>query len=188
VIQYVLKQSFQLRQLLAPLPEPSSWLISEHIFKAVADIIETYDIAGCYRPGKMTCRRQYQEVCLYNLKAVFLPCMEECNFRKIWSQFVEEFLSQSLQTNLNINCLIILLTLCIKASRSILHKLTVLQEFRFEFCCTTDIVTELERHCILLKVLDVTSSKFVTNDCVEYLLKLRSLEKLLTNSMEQSPS
>jgi hypothetical protein len=36
----------------------------------------------------------------------------------------------------------------------------------------------LGRHCTLLKVLDVTYSKLVTDDCVQYLLNLQSLEKL----------
>jgi hypothetical protein len=48
----------------------------------------------------------------------------------------------------------------------------------YESNCTTDIVIELGKNCTLLKLLDIKNSALVTDDCVEYLLKLRNLEIL----------
>jgi hypothetical protein len=101
--------------------------------------------------------------------------------KDIQSRFVQELLSQSLQTNPNIIRLILPPAHDSKISGSVssnLQKLTVLQEFVFEFHCTTDIVIELGKHCKLLKMLDVTSSVLVTDECVEHLLKLQRLTKL----------
>jgi hypothetical protein len=107
--------------------------------------------------------------------------MEVCNISEIHSEFVQELLSQSIHTNPNITHLILPPTPTTKVERSVfsnLHSLTMLQEFNFQFSCTTEILIELGRHCTLLKVLDVTSSVLVTDDCVQYLLNLQSLEKL----------
>jgi hypothetical protein len=181
LIHAVLNQCLELRHLLISQPDSTGRLISEPTFRTVADIIAKYDIAFRSRFSNMIFRRQYEEVCLYLLRAVYVPCMEKCNIKDTGSEFVQDLLSQSLQINLNVTCLILPLTLSNKASRSILrnlHRLTVLQEFRSKFCCTTDILIELGKHCTLLRVLDVTSSTFVTDGCVGYLLNLKSLEEL----------
>jgi hypothetical protein len=188
VFQSVLSRCLQMRQNLASLPNSTCRLLTENTLKPVAETIATYHIALCFRLRNMRYRRQNEEVCLYMLRAVYLQCMEECNIRKIGSEFVQELLSQSLHTNPNITHLVLPPIPTTKVERSVfcnLHRLTVLQKFIFEFSCNTDILIELGRHCTLLKVL-VTSSVLVTDDCVQYLLNLQSLEKLYVSETKIS--
>jgi hypothetical protein len=115
------------------------------------------------------------------LKAVCLPSIKECNLREIKSEFIKETLSQSLQTNPKITHLILPAEPSLQVTRFVygnLHNLTQLQVFEFEVNCGTDVVVELGRHCTLLKILNVRSSVFVTDYCVEDLLNLQNLEKL----------
>jgi hypothetical protein len=172
-----------MRQQLALLPVSFRRPLSEHAVETVTNIIETYDIGGRSRLGRpvITCRRRYEVVCLFILKAVFLPCIEECNIDNIRSEFAQELLSQSLETNTNITRLILPEDASAKVSQCVfsnLQTLRRLQEFTFHCSCTTDIVIELGKHCILLRLLDVTKSRLVTDECVGYLMNLQNLEKL----------
>lgn len=181
VIQDVLKHCFHLRQVLVSLPDSTCRQLSEHVVRAVGDMIETHDIAGHSRPDVMNCRRLYEEVCLSMLRAFFLPCIQDCNMEEIKSEFVQELISKSIQTNPNITRLILPPDPSVQVPLFVVRslcKLTLLQEFRFEFSCTAAIVKELGTHCTLLKILNVGSSQLVNDDCLEYLLKLQTLEKL----------
>jgi hypothetical protein len=181
-IQFVQDQCLEVRQLLESLPTSIGRLISEHSVREFADIITAYDdITGRSRLGILVGRRHHEDVCLSMLRAVHLPCVLECNIKEIRSEFMQELLSLSIQTNPHVARLILPLEPSIKLSRFVLknlHRLTVLQEFRFETGCNTDVVIELGRHCTLLKILDIRSSVDVDDDCIEYLLNLQSLEKL----------
>ncbi|KDR13191.1 uncharacterized protein LOC110835590 [Zootermopsis nevadensis] len=181
VFQLMLKQCVELKEYLMSLPELACKLLMEKIFKTVSAIIASYHLALCSRLRNLDCRLQYEEVCLYMLRVVFLPCIKECNIRDIQNVFVQELVSQSLQTNPNITRLILPHIPTTKVENSVLssfESLAVLQEFNSEFGCTNDIVIELGKHCKLLKVLDITGSKLVTNGCVQYILNMQNLEKL----------
>ncbi|KDR13190.1 hypothetical protein L798_12987 [Zootermopsis nevadensis] len=189
VFQLVLKQCVELKEYLMSLPESACKLLMEKIFKTVSAIIASYHLALCSRLGALACRLQYEEVCLYMLRVVFLPCIKECNIRDIQNVFVQELVSQSLHTNPNITRLILPHIPTTKVVRSVFssfESLAVLQEFSFEFSCTADIVIELGKHCKLLKVLDITGSKLVNDECVQYLLNMRNLEKLYVSETKIS--
>ncbi|XP_021931627.1 uncharacterized protein LOC110835585 isoform X3 [Zootermopsis nevadensis] len=189
VVNSILSLCLKLRELLISLPDPACRELSKSAFRIVTNIIAKYNNVNRSRINNFVFRRLHYDVCLHLLSAVYLPCLEECNFKEIWSEFLQELLSQSLPLNPNIKRLILPLTLCLNVSRFVvsnLQRLILLQEFRSEFCCTTDIAIELGRHCILLKILDVTHSTFVTDGCVEYLLNLTNLEKLNITGTEIS--
>ncbi|XP_021931632.1 uncharacterized protein LOC110835588 isoform X2 [Zootermopsis nevadensis] len=181
VIHAVLSQCLQLREVLTKLQESDGRLLSDYFVRVIARVIEDKDIPGHSREGTMPCRYQYEEVCMYMLRNVFLPCLEECNIKKFGSEFVHGLMSQSLHTITHITRLILPDNTSNPVSQIIydeLPKLTMLQEIIWKFTCTTRIIAVLARNCRLLRKLDVACSINVTNNCVEDLLNMESLEIL----------
>jgi hypothetical protein len=94
----------------------------------------------------MPCRHHY-EVCLYMLRGVFLLCIEECNIKDIGSEFVQELLSRSLQTNPNITRLILPHHRSFLVSRFVLsdlHRLRVLKEIIWLHRCSDPVGKTLQ--------------------------------------------
>lgn len=181
VFQSVMRKCFQLRDLLTSMPDLVFGMLIENTFKAIIVIIATYHIPLHCRLVNVTFRRQYEEVCLYMLRCVYLPYIKECNFREIRSEFIQQLLSKSLQRNPDITRLILSPQSSLEVTENVvsnLNRLRLLQEFKFEFRCSNDIVIELVKHCTLLKILNVQSSVLVTNHCFKYLINLKNLEKL----------
>jgi hypothetical protein len=56
--------------------------------------------------------------------------------------------------------------------------LTRLEEFEFHFGCTSEIIIQLSTYCPLMQKISVEYSASVDDNCVEHLLKLRSLISL----------
>ncbi|XP_021931640.1 uncharacterized protein LOC110835594 [Zootermopsis nevadensis] len=186
MIQSVLGQCVQLRQVLASLPVPFGRPLSVQAVEIVAIIMKAYNIADRFRHGRpvTTCRRRYEEVCLFIINTMWLPCVVECNVNNVACTFVQELLSKLLKYYPNITHLVLPHEKNIEMSRYVLsnlRRLTELLDLKFQFVCTTEIVIELGKHCKLLRSLDIAESKSVTDDCVEYLMNLQSLEVLRIN-------
>lgn len=177
----VLDHCYQLRQLVMSQPELERKQLSYHTFQAVVNVVSKYHVEVPSRVSNSTFRIRYEEVCLYMIRAAFLPCINTCDIEEIQSEFVQELVVQSLDANQDVTYLMLPRIQNSRIMRFVsgnIHMLTVLQVFVHRRHCTTDIVIELGRHCTLLRLLDVRFSTHVSDDCIEYLLKLRNLEDL----------
>jgi hypothetical protein len=172
-------QSIRVRCSLASLPVPFiSDFIVHYCVREFAGIIATYNNNVHPHVTRLQGTQTHHDICTHILKAVILPCISRYNVGDTDSNFVQELLIKLLYVIPNIKALVLPSVQSPNYMQLIIQRiqvLTRLQEFRFHIGCTTEVITELSKHCPNLKDLSVQYSKGVGDTCVEHLLKLRRL-------------
>jgi hypothetical protein len=182
-IKSVEGQCVTVRHRLASLTLP---IVSQNVIhyavEEFAKIITAHDNDMAQNLITRNFRRQiHEDICANMLKAVLLPCMSTYNIGTTKSDFVQILLIKLLYVIPNIKALIFSSKERLNYMQPFMeriHILTQLQEFVFNFGCTTEIIIELSKYCPHLIKLSVRDSRRVDDECVEHLLKLTHLRAL----------
>jgi hypothetical protein len=133
----------------------------------------------------------YENICADMIKSILFPCMSRCNIGDANSEFVQGLLIKLLYVIPKIKALILpaehRLT-NMAPLRDRIQILTRLEEFRYSFGCTSEIIIELSNHCPGMKKISIEYSKLVDDSCVEHLLRFRHLISLIIAETLISPN
>jgi hypothetical protein len=182
-IKFVEEECILLNHTLGSLPVPVILeLIGRYYVIDFITIISTYDTELCSDFSMNVYERYiYESICSNMLKSILFPCMSRCNIGATDSELVQGILIKLLYVSSKIKTLILpsshrLTNMLLLRQR--IQLLTRLEEFQFHFGCTSEIIVELSKYCPLMKKISVEYSTRVDDNCVEHLLKLRSLISL----------
>jgi hypothetical protein len=175
--QNVMTDCDKLHDHLASFPIGIKEHIAPLIIKEVIDVITEYDEtsdelkrASWYR------EEEHNTVCAKMLSAVPLTCITEYEMKCLHSSFAETLIIQALDSVPKLTMLVLNPLKVIDNSAlltNIIHHLTQLQLFQYEYHCTEVVVEQLALHCTQLKTINVRLSIAVTDASVQHLMNLR---------------
>lgn len=181
-IESVEEECVQLRWTLAALPVPSMLdvIVADSVSEFI-NIIYSFDIEVGSHRLITTNKNFHQDICANMFKAVLFPCLYKYKINNALTGFVQEVVITLLYVNPDVSALHMPSVYNRKHLQLLLQRipiLTALKEFCFHIGCTTQIVVELSKYCTHLNKLSLEDCRFVDDDCVSHILKMKHLVTL----------
>jgi hypothetical protein len=177
------EECIKVRRRLGSFPMPEVLeLVGDPALREVTNIISSYDTNVGSRTFTTPLERCiYENTCQNMLKSVLFPYRTKWDIGIAKSDIVEELLVKLLYVVPNIKILVLPPRVAVPYTDILMERIQILnrlEEFEFNFGCTSEILIQLSKHCLRLKKISVQFSKYVNDSCVEHLLNLRGLISL----------
>jgi hypothetical protein len=171
--QYVMDECKTVNEQLASLP---IHVVEELTVQIVGEFVKQI---SSYHRCIWEFRRDelHNAVCTEILRSVLPPCTTryKAGVKSSFEQIlvIRTFNSTRYLTHLAFNTKVESDNSALLASN--IHHLIHLLSFEYNYHCTDQVIEQLSLHCSKLKLLDVSDSPAVTDDCVDHLVKLKNL-------------